>query len=224
MERQILNNLQIWLEKKTKYQTIRLYNTEEGNVMLTLDTYLQFLSGKSEQIYHDVFTRIPYYMNLKAKSWLILGGGDGLIARDILKLDSNAKITLVELDEEMIKIFNTNSVLVKLNEGSLNKCNIVTANALQWIWETEESFDIIILDLPDANSEELKRLYTLEFYSNVIKHLNPSGVLAIQSCFDTNKAIEEKIRQCKLEDLASIYYEAPFLDCGYCVVGKKGEI
>jgi len=110
MERQILNNLQIWLEKKTKYQTIRLYNTEEGNVMLTLDTYLQFLSGKSEQIYHDVFTRIPYYMNLKAKSWLILGGGDGLIARDILKLDSNAKITLVELDEEMIKIFNTNII------------------------------------------------------------------------------------------------------------------
>jgi spermidine synthase len=224
MEQQTVNNLQIWLEKKTKYQTIRLYNTEEGDVMLTLDTYLQFLSGKSEQIYHDVFTRIPYYMNLKAKTWLILGGGDGLMARDIFKLDSNAKVTLVELDEEMIKIFKANSVLTALNAGSLDKCNIIIENALQWIWETKDMFDIIILDLPDANSDELKKLYTLEFYSNVIRHLNPEGVLAIQSHFDANKAIEEKIRECKLEDLASIYYEAPFLGCGYCVVGKKGEI
>ena len=81
-----LENLKLLFEEQTKYQYMRFYENSEKKLLFTLDTFAQFLEGEDEEIYHDRITRPAFEMNLTAKNFLILGGGDGLVARNIFKL------------------------------------------------------------------------------------------------------------------------------------------
>jgi len=221
-----LENLRPIYEQKTKYQTIRFYENTKKELLLTLDTFIQFVEGEDETIYHDVLTRPAFEMNPKAKNILILGGGDGLVARNVKKLNPESNITLVDLDEELVELFKTKKRLVKLNEGSLLKdINIVIADALIWIKDNQDKkFDIIILDFPDANNHELKKLYKKEFIAEICNLLDKNGVIAIQCHFNISD-IEAGIIQDILGNNKQISYTMPYLDGGKIVLGQlNGEI
>ena len=118
-----------------------------------------------------------------AKRVLVLGGGDGLAVREILKYPQVESVTLVDLDPAMTDLFATAPPLVALNEGALKseRVTVVNADALQWLEESKEYFDFIVIDFPDPANFALGKLYTSAFYRLLEKRLSARGLVAIQS-------------------------------------------
>lgn len=123
---------------------------------------------------------------------LILGGGDGLAAREVLKHPGVTHLTLVDLDPAMTELASSHPVLVRLNDNALHdpRVEIVHADAFAFLRATERLFDVIIVDLPDPNSVALTRLYSLNFYRLCKKQLKRGGVVVTQatSPFFTRRA------------------------------------
>ncbi|MCB1192617.1 MAG: hypothetical protein H7A23_00125 [Leptospiraceae bacterium] len=187
--------------KKTNYQ--KLIITEyQGDTRLYLDDHIQF-SSKDEAIYHEALVHIPISLSIqKPMSALVLGGGDGMAIREILKYPSIQNIKIIELDKDMIDLFKNQSILKKLNNESLhsNKLQIVISDAFQWLQDApkSEKYDLIIADFPDPSTAILGKLYTVSLYLNVLKHLNENGVFVTQS---TSPILSSATFQCIQETI-----------------------
>ncbi|WJE52062.1 polyamine aminopropyltransferase [Bacillus cereus] len=169
------------LKKQTKYQKI-IMTKGPGDVRLYQNGQLQF-SEADEHRYHEALVHIPMSLAPKKHNVLVLGGGDGLATREILKYKEVKRITLVDLDPEMIKLAKENPHLLRLNQNSFrsSKMNFVNDDAFNFLKQTNDFYDVIIIDLPDPNNEALNKLYTWEFYSLVRNHLSQEGFVSIQS-------------------------------------------
>ncbi|MUK87559.1 polyamine aminopropyltransferase [Ornithinibacillus sp. L9] len=165
----------------SNYQKITITKDKE-DVRLFLDGQLQF-SSIDEHRYHEVLVHPTMGYAENPENILILGGGDGIAAKEVLKYDGVKSITLVDLDPAVVELANTNRHLLEANEGALKneKVQVVNTDAFQYLEETDEWFDVIIVDLPDPNNESLNKLYTKEFYSMVRNHLIPGGAVMIQA-------------------------------------------
>src|SRR6202140_2358281 len=133
------NNLyadEVIFNRTTKYQRIVLTKWKD-DLRLFLNTHLQF-SSRDEYRYHEALVHPGLAAVPAPRSVLVLGGGDGLAVREILKYPSVQKITLVDLDPEMIKLFSTNPMLTRLNGNSLaaSKLRVIHADAFPWLGET----------------------------------------------------------------------------------------
>ncbi|WP_425445344.1 polyamine aminopropyltransferase [Virgibacillus phasianinus] len=167
--------------EQSAYQKIIL-TQDQGDTRLYLDGSLQF-SSTDEYRYHEVLVHPTMAQAKSHGNVLILGGGDGIAAKEILQYDDVKSITLVDLDPAVTKLAKTNRQLVQLNEGSLhnNKVDIIHKDAFQYLKNTNTWYDVIFVDLPDPNNESLNKLYTKEFYSLIRNHLSPGGATMIQS-------------------------------------------
>ncbi len=118
-----------------------------------------------------------------AKRVLVLGGGDGLAVREILKYPNVESVTLVDLDPAMTALFSTAPALVALNQGALKseRVRIVNADALQWLEGSSDYFDFIVVDFPDPSNFALGKLYTSAFYRLLEKRLSARGLIVVQS-------------------------------------------
>jgi spermidine synthase len=118
-----------------------------------------------------------------ARRVLVLGGGDGLAVREVLKYPQIESVTLVDLDPEMTRIFQTNPILVKLNQGALNsaKVRVINHDAFPWLDQTSEMFDFVVVDFPDPTNYSLGKLYTTAFYRLLAKHVSAGGLIVVQS-------------------------------------------
>lgn len=170
----------IYMEQ-TKYQKI-VMTKHRDDVRLYIDGNCQF-STDDEYRYHEALVHIPMNEVDNCSKVLILGGGDGLAVREVLKYDEVKKIDLVDLDEEMIRICSTNDNITKINENSLksDKLSIHNEDAYEFLKESDEKYDLIIVDLPDPNSESLNKLYSNMFYRLCGKVLSDKGVFVVQS-------------------------------------------
>ena len=113
----------------------------------------------------------------------VLGGGDGMAVREILRYPGVESITLVELDPNMTQLFSTHETLARLNAHSLSspKVKIVNADAFQWLQETSEVFDAIVVDFPDPTNFSIGKLYTRSFYALLEQRLAASGYAVVQT-------------------------------------------
>ena len=216
----------IVLYKQTQYQKI-VVTKHKDDLRLYINGNIQF-SASDEYRYHESLVHIPMNATPNKDKVLILGGGDGLAVREVLKYKEVDKITLVDLDKDMVELCKTNSNIRKLNEDSLNssKLDIVYQDAFEYLEENNELFDVILIDLPDPNNENLNKLYTNIFYRLASNNLKESGVMAIQSTspyyakeafWCINKTLES-------EGLNVIPYhvEVPsFGDWGFQLVSKR---
>ena len=118
----------------------------------------------------------------KKDNVLVLGGGDGMAVRELLK-DKDTEITLVDLDAQMIELCSENPNITALNEHSLDssRLTIICEDAYQFLQENTKTFDVIIVDLPDPNNESLNKLYTNIFYRLCYGALAKDGVMTVQS-------------------------------------------
>ena len=134
--------------RNTRYQRIVLTRWK-NDLRLFLSSHLQF-SSRDEYRYHEALVHPGLAALPGARRVLVLGGGDGLAVREILKYPSVEQVTLVDLDPEMTKLFSSNSVLVKLNEGSLNsaKVRVINDDAFPWLDRNEDMFDFVVVDFP----------------------------------------------------------------------------
>ncbi|WP_163538121.1 polyamine aminopropyltransferase [Gracilibacillus sp. YIM 98692] len=170
----------IYMEE-SQYQKIVLTKNDD-DVRLYLDGGLQ-LSSIDEHRYHEVLVHPAMSYTSEARKVLVLGGGDGMAVREILKYPSATDITLVDLDPAVVELANTNAHLLELNQRALmdEKVTIFHQDAFEFLERSEEWYDVIIIDLPDPNNESLNKLYTKEFYSLVRNHLQPGGAAMIQA-------------------------------------------
>ena len=167
--------------EQSSYQRIVITKVADGHC-LYLDGGTQFCSY-DESRYHELLVHPAFYLNQEARKVLILGGGDGLATREVLKYDSVQEITVVDLDPAMTKLARQHPVLTSLNEHSFRdtRVEVINADAFEWLQEDNRLWDIVVVDLPDPRRVELAKLYSSEFYRMARNHLQDDGIMAVQS-------------------------------------------
>jgi spermidine synthase len=216
----------IILSRQTKYQRIVLTRWKD-DVRLFLSSHLQF-SSRDEYRYHEGLVH-PVMASLPtARNVLILGGGDGLAAREVLKYPNVQTLTLVDLDPEMTQLFATHSYLKQLNGGSLTdrRMKVINADAFVWLEQSKEMFDAVIIDFPDPTNFSLGKLYTTAFYRLLGHHLSESGQIVVQS---TSPLFARQSYWCIVETLKAAKYQTKpyhvyvpsFGEWGFIIAGKQ---
>jgi spermidine synthase len=167
------------------YQRIVVtHNPGPGRVghRLFLNGNLQF-AERDEYRYHEALVHPAMLAHGAPRSVAVLGGGDGMAVREILKYPGVEQVTLVELDPAMTDIFSRTPALATLNDQALHnsKVRIINTDAFTWLKETEEVFDVIVVDFPDPTNFAVGKLYTQTFYTMLDQHLSASGFAVVQT-------------------------------------------
>lgn len=167
--------------KSSHYQRIT-FTKNKREFRLFLNGNLQF-SSADEYRYHEALVHPALSSLKKPGEILVLGGGDGLAVREILKYPSVKSVILVDLDPEMTKLFTRQELLVKLNENSLNdqRVHIINSDAFIWLKENRKKFDAIVIDFPDPSNYSIGKLYSTTFYKTLSNSIRPGGVIVVQS-------------------------------------------
>ena len=189
--------------KSSSYQRIVVTKGKTG-YSLFLNGNLQFNSF-DEYRYHEALVHPAMAaFGTNPKRILVLGGGDGLAIREVLKYPSVENVTLVDLDPEMTKVSKSVPALGELNRHSFDnpKVSVINADAFVWLDSTEtELFDAAIIDFPDPNNFALGKLYTTRFYNLLKRKLKPDSAVAIQT---TSPLIARKSFWCIIKTLEAV--------------------
>jgi spermidine synthase len=172
---------QVLYAKSSPFQRILLTRDKE-DLRLYLGGHLQF-SSKDEYRYHEALVHPGLAALPQARSVLILGGGDGMAAREVLKYPGVERVVLVDLDAQVTELFKGQESLAQLNGGSLSdpRLQVVNRDAFLWMTEAQEQFDFVVADFPDPSSFSVGKLYSTRFYERLSQRLVPGGILTVQS-------------------------------------------
>jgi spermidine synthase len=168
--------------KDTPYQRIVITRGRAG-FQLFLNGNLQF-SSTDEYRYHEALVHPAMMLANNPRRVLVLGGGDGLALREILKYPSVERVTLVDLDPDMTRLSSRFPLLAKLNQQSFDDPRVQVINEDAFIWverATEPAYDAAIVDFPDPNTFALGKLYTTRFYRLLRSRLTENASVAVQS-------------------------------------------
>lgn len=168
--------------KSSAYQRIVVTKGKTGYALF-LNGNLQFNSF-DEYRYHEALVHPAFAaFGESPKRVLVLGGGDGLALREVLKYKSVENVTLVDLDPGMTDLSKSLPALAELNQNAYHdpRVSVTNADAFVWLDNTElEPFDIAIVDFPDPNNFALGKLYTTRFYNLLKTKLRPDSAIVIQ--------------------------------------------
>jgi spermidine synthase len=211
--------------RNTRYQRIVLTKWKD-DLRLFLSSHLQF-SSRDEYRYHEGLVHPGLGSLPGARRVLVLGGGDGLAVREILKYPSVEQVTLVDLDPEMTKIFSTNPALVDLNKGSLKspKVRVINDDAFPWLDRNHDMFDFVVVDFPDPTNYSLGKLYTTAFYRLLARHISVNGLIVVQSTSplfarQSYWCIVNTLRQAGLKTWPYHLYVPSFGEWGFVLAGS----
>lgn len=167
---------------QTSYQRLVLTHSHR-DTRLFIDGALQF-SSVDEYRYHEALVHPAVAAVTAPKRALVMGGGDGLAVREILKHPEITSVVLVDLDPEMTRLFTEREDLAVLNGHSLSdpRVTVVNDDAFAWVRNyTGHGFDVVISDFPDPNNFGLGKLYTLTFYRLLQRILAPGAAVSVQA-------------------------------------------
>ena len=169
----------VYFENKTEHQHLMIFhNASLGRVMI-LDGVVQ-TTEKDEFVYHEMMAHVPLLAHGHARQVLIVGGGDGGMLREVLKHQSVEQVTMVEIDGAVIDMAKT--YLPNHSQGAFDdpRANIVIADGMDFVRDTEQTFDVIISDSTDPIGPG-EILFTNDFYAQCKRILNPGGVVVTQN-------------------------------------------
>ncbi len=140
-------------------------------------------STYDEERYHEPLVHPAMQLTTAHDRILVLGGGDGLAVRELLKYKDLGTVTLVDLDPSMPRLAKTHPVLLAANGNSLSdpRVTIVHEDAGSFLRDSADLYSVIIIDLPDPDTVDLMHLYSLDFYQSVRDHLAADGVVVTQA-------------------------------------------
>lgn len=210
----------------TPYQRIVL--TGGGKEFkLFLNGNLQF-NSRDEYRYHEALVHPCMASLTSPQDILVLGGGDGMAVREILKYPSVRSVTLVDLDRKMTELFSEQEFLCRLNGNSLHdpRVHVITADAFVWLRNCDQRFDFVAVDFPDPGNFSLGKLYSDTFYRALSKVLKPSGLIVVQS---TSPYCAKNSYWCVVETLKAVglkttpyhAYVPSFGDWGYVIASAE---
>lgn len=172
---------QVILNVRTPYQHLTVTQWHK-DIRLFINGGLQF-SSLDEHRYHESLVHPAMNIAQRVKSVMILGGGDGLAVRELLKYPDLERIRLVDIDPAMTRIFKETPALAALNQNSLahEKVEIIHDDAYKFAETDTQFYDVILVDLPDPSQTALAKLYSRGFYQMLSKRLSVGGVIVVQS-------------------------------------------
>jgi spermidine synthase len=174
----------VLLSFRSEFQKIQL-ERKRGHLVLYLDDHIQF-HAFDEHRYHEAFGVVPmlYARPGSVRSALVLGGGDGLLARELLAFEEIEEVVNVELDPAVVEVARAEP-LASLNRRSFfdPRCHVVVGDALRYLPRCGRSFDAIFCDFPDPLAPPLAALFSPEFYALARRRLRAGGLLAVQTLY-----------------------------------------
>src|SRR5438874_283305 len=171
--------------RTSAYQRIVITRNRAG-FQLFLNGNLQF-SSADEYRYHEALVHPAIALSSDGgravRRVLVLGGGDGLALREILKYPTVEEVTLVDLDPDMTQLSRRFPPLARLNQNSFDdpRVHVVNEDAMIWLEGDVPPFDAAIVDFPDPNTFALGKLYTTRFYKMLKARLAPGAAVSVQS-------------------------------------------
>ncbi len=214
--------------ERSRYQDITLTESGSGDLRLFLNGDLQF-SSRDEYRYHEALVH-PALAGPRARV-LVLGGGDGLALREVLRHPDVKRVVLVDLDPRMLALARTDTRLAGLNQAAFSDPRVTTVaqDAFNWLRSSTERFDAVIADFPDPDDAGTAKLYSVEFYDGVRRRLLlPGGRLAVQggSPYFAPDAFWSIERSVAAAGLATRPYHVDvpsFGDWGFVLARRQGE-
>lgn len=213
-------------EEQTDYQRIVL-TTHGDSTSLYLNGNLQFDSS-DEYRYHEALVHVPASGVPLLREVLVLGGGDGMAVREVLRWPGVTGIDLVELDPAMPRLFRDHALLRRLNDGALAdpRVRIHTEDAWRWLELNDARYDLVVIDFPDPGNYGISRLYTTTFYHRVRRHLREGGQVVVQatSPYFAREAfwcIERTLAASGLHTLPYHVFVPSFGDWGFVIAGLQ---
>ena len=166
----------------TPFQQRLIITRRNERIRFYINGALQFDSF-DEYRYHETLIHPVMSLVRNPENVLILGGGDGMAAREILRYTTVKQITLVDLDPTVTHLFQSNALLRPLNKDSLNneRVKIINQDAWKFLENNADLYDAIFIDLPDPNNISLSKLYSVPFYTLVKQHLAQAGIMTVQA-------------------------------------------
>lgn len=171
---------QIVLSEQTRHQKL-VVTRWKNDYWFFINGQVQF-STFDEHLYHEPLIHPAMSLTRKRPEVLVMGGGDGLAVRELLKWPVQS-VTLVDLDPEVTRLALENPLFLEINQSALHddRVEIVNRDAFNWLDKSDRQYDLIVADFPDPESADLARLYSVEFYRLVYHHLRDHGVFVTQA-------------------------------------------
>ena len=166
-------------DSESEHQRLKLFENPTFGRVLTLDDVVQ-TTERDNFIYHEMMSHVPILSHGAARRVLIIGGGDGGMAREVLRHKSVEHVTMVEIDPSVVEF--SRQYLPMLGNGAFDdpRLELVFADGAQFIRETAGGFDVIIVDSTDPVGPG-EVLFTDSFYGHARRALAPGGILVTQN-------------------------------------------
>jgi spermidine synthase len=215
------------LRESSPYQRV-VVTAGPGGVRLYLNGNLQFHS-RDEYRYHEALVHPAMAAHGAPRRVLVLGGGDGLAVREVLRHRGVQQVTLVDLDPHVTRLFAQQPLLVELNARALQdpRVTVVNADAFGWLEANPgDIYDVIVADFPDPTNYAIGKLYTTSFYALVDQHLAAGGYAVVQttSPLIARRSYWTVVSTLEATGLATTPYHAhvpSFGEWGFVIAGRR---
>ena len=169
----------VLFDSETEHQRLRLFENARFGRVLTLDGVVQ-TTEVDEFIYHEMIAHVPILAHGAVRRVLIIGGGDGGTAREVLRHPGIDHVTMVEIDAGVIEFSRT--YLPSLSDGAFDdpRLEVEIADGVAFVAETTQRFDLVLVDSTDPDGPG-EGLFTRAFYENARACLAPGGILITQN-------------------------------------------
>ena len=164
-------------EQQTRFQKLQVYETSQYGKLLRLDGY-NMTSERDEFVYHENLIHPAASAHAGPKNVLIIGGGDGGSAEEVLKHPSVERVTLVEIDADVIKMAKEHFAAVHHGVFDNPKLSVRIEDGLRFMRESRDKYDLIVLDLNDPMGPA-EALYSTDFFQHCRAALSPGGALTL---------------------------------------------
>lgn len=240
------NQFTSWMEHKIYHGEIihsetspyqRIVITKDGPATsLFLNGALQF-NSLDEYRYHESLVHPAMSAARRKEHVLVLGGGDGMVVREVLKFAGVKHVTLVDLDPAITMLFRDNAMLAQLNAKALQNPKVSIVNNDAWLFLKEwqgAPFDVVISDLPDPRSLSISKLYSKAFYHLLARRISADGIIVTQATSPLHAreafwAIEATIADTKHRNDAPRFQTTPyhtyipsFGEWGFVIASQQG--
>ena len=177
--RQCLKEDAVLYDSETDHQRLRVIENATFGRVLTLDDVVQTTEG-DEFIYHEMLTHVPLLAHGAERRVLIIGGGDGGMAREVLRHRAIEHVTMVEIDAGVVEF--SKQYLPSLSAGAFDdaRLNLVIADGAAFMRDSADQFDVIISDSTDPIGPG-EVLFTDSFYGHVKNRLAAGGIFVTQN-------------------------------------------
>ena len=171
----------VYYDGKTDYQHVQIFDSPPLGKVLFLDRKIQS-AQIDERTYHEALVNPALITHPAPKYVLIIGGGEGATLREVLRHDPVLKATMVDIDQELVKLCQEH--LPEWSNGAFHnpKTHLIFGEARRFIEDSQESYDVIISDLTDPTDKDPSiYLFTEEFFGNIHEVLTQDGLFVLQA-------------------------------------------